>query len=53
MDSNSGQNEKDFVLYGRAFARLGELWTKTYNIVQHGLILESEGTDDEHEVTDE
>jgi len=49
----SEHGQKDFILHGRAFAHLGELWTKTYRVVQHGLFLEYEETDDECEATEE
>jgi len=40
---------KDFVDYGRCFARLGETWTRVYNIVQHGLSMENNESEDECE----
>jgi len=42
-------SQKDFVDYGRCFARLGEPFTKVYNVVQFGLNLEDRESDDEHD----
>ena len=52
--SDFNNNEKkDFVQYGRCFARLGEPWTKIYMIAQHSLSVENQESEDEHEETEE
>lgn len=54
MQDDSGQNDegesaspRDLSDYGRAFARLGEPFTKIHCIVEHGLAVEAADSEDE------